>query len=846
MRSRCLAVGLACAGLMGWCCSAAVVLDCAEKGALTDNFSAWSAGRGTASVVEDDGHRFLRIESDTSRGMVLYRGRRVDGAFPGFYRVRVKARNRGDGFDVLLRQDKPPYKSLANVSFAAPDWTEREYFLTTKEGTGPVSVYVVLGNGSYDLETISVEAVSREDMVNRYRRPPQDMVELLTPTVFPLGLPQGWTIGSQSCRATAGAKDGYLVFRSNGDVPAKLFSAPFQTNRPDTMHRLKLVYRLWGRWSAQFVDDRMKAMGRAVQVPATNEFRVLDEPLWINGLSSSETVLFSGEGELELKEIHVVPERTRAVTAPVAAAIRFRGGEIGDATRVVFADEAPAFDWKVVSAPDGAHVRFSLTDVYGKTRTVGEEPVSKTGGIVRGLNLPTLGAYRLQMDVVDGDGATLAATECVFCRVRRPVGWGRDLPDSPFGTHMTPREDQVRLAKACGINWVRLHDAGTECTGWWALEAERGTWSFHDDLVDVYRRNGIKILAQLGTSPNWASHYHDLGYTSMRYFERYLRPTNVTDYVNYVTKTVNHYRGKIDEYFFWNEPWGRWWSMAADIKFFDKDRAAEDYAAFQKLSYEAVKAVDPSIRFIGLNSNAFDNGAKWSARVTAAGGLAACDAVDYHYYTGNLRATRTNVDTVRKAFGSVMARHPNLDGRGLYMTEGGAHNNGSATHPEHVSGLYRALVPWEPETPEDWAARAARTVRFSLALLSEGNERIFLYGMHGHTALGVMPSFAILVGADGGPSPECAAFSQFARVLEGTRFVSKQPYGEQGMVFAFCEKTGDAPKTLRIYTDLTPAEARVLARRSDCFDLYGNPTDGTCHSDESVLYELPTGTKRVD
>lgn len=548
MKFRFFVIGLALAGLMGWRASA-VVLDCAAKDALVDDFSTWSGGHAMASVIEDDGQRFLRIESDPARGTVLYRGCRVDGLFPGFYRLRVKARNRGDGFEVVLRQDEPPYKRLATALFSAPDWTEREYYLTAEKSKVPVSVYVYLGSGAYDLESISVEAVQREELVTRHRRPPEAVTEFLTPTVFPLGLPQGWTIGSQCCQATAEEKGGHLLFRSNGDAPAKLFSAPFQTNRPDTMHRLKLVYRSKGRWGTLIVDDRMKPMGRTVRIPATNEFVLLDEPLWINGLSSSETIVFSGEGELELKEIHVVPEKASTVASPVAAALRFHGGEAGDATRLVFEGESPFFDWKVVPTPDGAQVRFSLTDVYGKTRTISDEPVSEAGGTVRRLDLPTLGAYRLEMDVVGRDGATLAATECVFCRVRRPVGWGRDLPDSPFGIHVTPREDHVRLAKACGVNWVRLHDAGVECTGWWALEAEKGKWTFHDNLVDVYRRNGIRILAQLGTSPRWASHYHDLDRKPGWYFERYLRPTNATDYVNYVTQTVRHYQGKINEYF---------------------------------------------------------------------------------------------------------------------------------------------------------------------------------------------------------------------------------------------------------------------------------------------------------
>ena len=61
------------------------------------------------------------------------------------------------------------------------------------------------------------------------------------------------------------------------------------------------------------------------------------------------------------------------------------------------------------------------------------------------------------------------------------------------------------MVKALGYNWVRLHDAGWEYTGWWWLERTPGTWTFRDDAIRRYRDQHLTILGQLGTAPTWAS-----------------------------------------------------------------------------------------------------------------------------------------------------------------------------------------------------------------------------------------------------------------------------------------------------------------------------------------------------
>ena len=51
------------------------------------------------------------------------------------------------------------------------------------------------------------------------------------------------------------------------------------------------------------------------------------------------------------------------------------------------------------------------------------------------------------------------------------------------------------------------------------MEEEKGKWTFHDADIARFRAGHIKIFAQLGTAPAWATHYGDLGCKNMGYFE---------------------------------------------------------------------------------------------------------------------------------------------------------------------------------------------------------------------------------------------------------------------------------------------------------------------------------------
>ena len=125
------------------------------------------------------------------------------------------------------------------------------------------------------------------------------------------------------------------------------------------------------------------------------------------------------------------------------------------------------------------------------------------------------------------------STRLIVTRLRRPRHWNEDAPDSPFGIHMGSTTRHQMLAKAIGINWTRLHDAGCAYTCWAFVEPHKGQWAFHDDDIARYREHHIEILGMLGTAPPWATGVPAKP-NGPEYWDRWLEPKDDADYANYV------------------------------------------------------------------------------------------------------------------------------------------------------------------------------------------------------------------------------------------------------------------------------------------------------------------------
>ena len=206
-------------------------------------------------------------------------------------------------------------------------------------------------------------------------------------------------------------------------------------------------------------------------------WRTVVFPFRPNDLAPAFAVKFQGNGELFIDDLRVgigteTPPRPFAASCALAPV----GGEIAGMTRIWFTDESPRIAWAVADAPAGAVLKLSLADLYGRTTPLADIPL-KGGAYEKGEFDPLkavagrTGQFRVTAEVVAGGAVVSAPDEFVFTRIARPLGWGRDMPDSPFGVHMEPRPGTIAAMKACGINWTRFHDAATFCTGWWAAQA---------------------------------------------------------------------------------------------------------------------------------------------------------------------------------------------------------------------------------------------------------------------------------------------------------------------------------------------------------------------------------------
>ena len=805
---------------------------------VSENFTGWSAGHASSEVGDEGGRKFLRIvtKSGDAGGQFVIGG--FEPSFPGYFRLRVTARG---SLSLGLRLHGEPYTGYSQHAFNSQVWDEKTYlFAVNRKREGGVGLYFYTGAGTVDIARIALETATEADLAEAIPRPPKALRSFVRHSRFPLGLPCGWNLGRDCVGTTCvadrdeRAADGLPVLKVVSDTPWELRGEAFQTGYPGDRHTLSFRYRSTEPIQASVLDERNRVVVcRTIQASAAwrEERVVFTAPM----LAHSLGLCFTGaRGPFRLDHVRVCAgegmdcpqERSCGVALSVLE------GEIASDTRIQFTDEPARVAYRIMNAPQGAVLKATASDIYGRVRPL------KTGegqdGTLDYAVFPdaAIGQFRVSAWLEKGGERISGEEELVVTRLARPRTWGRDAPESPFGCHFNPNRGVVRTMKAGGVNWVRLHDAGEQVSNWYAQEPEKGKWNFHDEEVAVYRDVGMKIFAQLGTAPTWASHYGDLGYSWFGYYEKYLRPTNDVDWVNYVMRYVKHHERNIDEYFVWNEPWGRWWDTAADAKFYDKSRTRADFAALQRLTYDAVKKVNPRIRVAGFNTTSGIGGRDWTAGVMEAGGFDCCDIVDWHYYTSHPRGLRGEATISALPLEPIRKSHPDLGGKPFYMSEGQGTSNGSSWIDDRMSGLLRASVPWKPESVADYSRLADMTCRYVVSLLAEGNSKVYLYSAHAYSGLAQVPTFLTLLGADGFAHPALVAHAQLARALEGKRFVRQEDAGRAGVMYVFAKDRD----TVAVYSNLAKDEALGLLSKGRPLDLYGNPVSSATYIPGTLVY----------
>jgi hypothetical protein len=720
--------------------------------------------------------------------------------------------------------------------------------LDKDDGASGRGLYIYTSKGEFDVAGISICRLNDGKSAFRQKRPAANMVHLLKRYRFPAGLPSGWTVVSEQGAVCLDdsvlADDGVATLAVTGGA-STIYSEPFQTNEAEAEHTASFYYRTEekGKLRVSIIRDNRREIASLVLEPSVT-WRKGSIGFKAPGDVAAFTLCFKAEGAFAIDRTDVtVADKACGRGDEPTVTLYMKDGEIARHTRVQFAHEPATLHGIATDVPDGAQVILRVCDLYGRNASLGKIRFPK-GGKIKTFKFSydafkdcPLGQFRVSARLVKGAEKLSRVEEFIATRVQKPVAWRRDAPLSPFGSHFLPLPERLDMMKACGVNWMRLHDAGTRLSGWWALEKEKGRWQWPDEDIARIRRSGINIYAQLGTAPAWATHYNDLGCKRMGYFEKYLRPVDMAAWTNYVSKYVSRYAGKINDYFIWNEPWGEWWALGKDIRYYNKDRAAEDYGAFSRITYDVAKRVNPSAEISSMNASWGEPGSNWTERVCAGGGYEGCDAMDFHLYARAKLLLRGEASYSGKTFSPIFAAHP-LDNKPVIMSEGqgAAYALGGDGGVLRMGGLYSVTVPWEPATSEELSRFSDRTCRYVLSLLTEKNlKRVFLYTTQGFFSLGQRPSYQTLLSADGYPHPSFAAFSQMASAIEGKKFVRRLDYGRlNGVRVDFTGKSARCS----VYANLTKDEACSLAACTELVDLYGNRFSPDRFFTGTLLYEI--------
>jgi len=173
---------------------------------------------------------------------------------------------------------------------------------------------------------------------------------------------------------------------------------------------------------------------------------------------------------------------------------------------------------------------------------------------------------------------------------------------------------EFEYANYAGAKWT-LHTIP-----WNTVEPEQGEWDFlvYDALVDKANASGIKIIGLLAYD-NWRLHED-------RDLHNYIPPQHIPDFLHYVKRTVEHFKGRIDAWCIWNEPNFGFWKGTE-----------EEFIELTRLTADAIREIDSEVIVLGgaFNRNVLGLPEKLIRGLFESGAMDKVDAVAFHPYDLN-------------------------------------------------------------------------------------------------------------------------------------------------------------------------------------------------------------------
>lgn len=338
--------------------------------------------------------------------------------------------------------------------------------------------------------------------------------------------------------------------------------------------------------------------------------------------------------------------------------------------------------------------------------------------------------------------------------------------DSRFGVnHAYPWPHLLNECTDAGLIWVR--DWSLK---WQEVEPEKGKFSFAetDHQIDRPIKHGQNVLGLLPfPSANWSSSAPESVKATTQYPGNRARvayaPRDVGEFENYVEKTVAHYKGKIT-----------WWQCSNEPLY-------TDYALPRKLGYDGVtyarlvqafaraaRRANPEAQILaGIGGISEGQIMKDFEEFFAAGGLAACDAVDIHHYP-RIRPPEF-IEPLLEQLNALMDKHGGR--KPIWLTEYGYYADDEPAVVPMPHSDFDTPLPSE-------RVQAEYAVRWATLCFANGVEKVFYHagtcgGINSDSLQGVFFKYG------GQPKKIYAAQAVMAHLLTPTcRFVKKLSLGE--------------------------------------------------------------------
>ena len=405
-------------------------------------------------------------------------------------------------------------------------------------------------------------------------------------------------------------------------------------------------------------------------------------------------------------------------------------------------------------------VEVTSTDFYGKKSLLLDKQFSFNAAknVCQTFSHPAdrTGYFQLQAKILRPDGTVIDRSTMAIGIVPKLT----EVPgaSSPFGGHATFSPVSLNAVKMLGVSWLRMHPPlGTK---WFIVEPEKNHFHFIDRPVQYAKKLGFHILGSLDSTPRWASTAPSRFHNEQSQGYRAYPPKNISDWTQYVSKTVAHYKGTIDDWEIWNEP-----DTSGFFKLnspFVELRRPDAYVELVKSAYNAAKQANQHAVIVA-GAGTRKPPSIWVSKLINAGILNYMDVLSFHFYTDGRPGDALDVTAGERVneIRALLKAHGKPD-MPIWETESGYRLTICDSNSEINNNIHCASP----------AASVAFVVRNYVEWIGSGVKHWFFYNMFFPDRTD-RPDFSSFFGWDRSPTALAIAYAVCSHLLTGMDFSHK-------------------------------------------------------------------------